>query len=180
MSQPQQPMTTKYYFISSKHPSDVSSSLTHQPNCPKLAPPSKVPPTFPAFPRVLCEGLQEGAGLPCSSFGLSAKPLHVASVVNDSCEVDAQRHGVTISLTWCCGTRVLSLSLATQSKAKTSSLLVAYSREQFHITSANMGVGWRDGGKYQIGNYIQDRACVTSPSQGDEGISHSLAQSGSV
>lgn len=141
MSQPQQPMTTKYYFISSKHPSDVNSSLTHQPNCPKLASPLKVPPTFPAFPRVLFEGLQEGAGLLCSSSGLSAKPLHVTSVVNDSCEVDAQRHGVTISLTWYCGIWVLSLTFATQSKAKTSSLLVAYSREQFPHNFSQHGSG---------------------------------------
>lgn len=68
MSQPQQPMTTKYYLISSKYPSDVSSSLTDQPNCPKLAPPSKVPPTFLGSQGCCLENAQDGAGLPCSSF----------------------------------------------------------------------------------------------------------------
>lgn len=57
--------------------------------------------------------MQERAGLPTLAFGLSAKPLHIASVVNHPFEVDGHRFLPSLCLGFA-GTGVFSVPLASQ------------------------------------------------------------------
>lgn len=143
MYQPQQPMTTKYYLISSKYPSDLSSS--HRAAwLLKISTSLKCSTNFPCVPK----DMQDGAGLVCSF--IWAKLLPVASVFSDPCEVDTQRC-LTIFLTWFWVAGVLSVPLATQGKAETSSSSNSTHQRpgwNSHKISSNMGVDQSDIGKY--------------------------------
>lgn len=128
MYQPQQPVTTKYYHISSETPSKISSSLTDQPDCSKLAPLSNIPPNFPSFQRVLFWGY---AGWIRSYMFFH---LGKATTCCFCCQWPLWSWSIkmlTIFLTWFWVAGVLSVSLTTEQKPVP--LLILYSTDQAAI-----------------------------------------------
>lgn len=144
MYHPQQPMTTKYYLISSKYPSD-NELQSHRPDW--LL---KIGTSLKCFVNFSC--VPKGAVLRICrmEYGIWAKPKHMASVVSDHCKVDIQRW-FAIFLNWFWVAGVLFVPLATHSKTKTSSFSNSTQQRSgcnSHKISSNMGVGQSDIGKY--------------------------------
>lgn len=134
------------------NPSDVSSGLTDQPDCLKIGTTLKCSTNFSCVPKGAVLRICRMEHVLCVlSFGISAKLPHVASVVSDFYEIDVQRC-LTIFPIWCWKAGVLSVPLATQSKAKTSSSNSTRQRPgcKFPQTSPNMGVDQSDVGKYNL------------------------------
>ena len=81
----------KYYLTSSKYPRDMSSCLTDQPACLKLASPTRFPLSFLPLPKDAVLGVHRIEPDPCIfPPGLSAEPPCIASVVRHPHEVDVK------------------------------------------------------------------------------------------